>query len=94
MASAFNILAVAIDWRVIVNPSSDEAEGQHIQDPTWLVAVNAVSLAVAITANFVLLGQMTQRIPFKIAAPTVIIGWFISESRFRAGPFCFEALLI
>lgn len=53
MASAFNICAVAIDWRLIVNASSTESEGPHITDPRWLVAVNAVSLAIAIIANLV-----------------------------------------
>lgn len=58
MASAFNICAVAIDWRIIVSETSDESEGTHITDPTWLVGVNAVSLAIAIIANVALLAQM------------------------------------
>ncbi|KAK4549420.1 hypothetical protein LTR36_006417 [Oleoguttula mirabilis] len=76
MASAFNICAVAIDWRLIVDASSDESEGQHIADPTWLVAVNAVSLAIAIIANFALLLNMTGRIRFNTGAPIVIMGWY------------------
>ena len=39
MASMFNICAVAIPWRVVVDPSSTESGGQHIADPEWLVAV-------------------------------------------------------
>lgn len=78
MASAFNICAVAIDWRLYVSPSSTESEGPHITDPRWLVAVNAISLAIAIIANLALLAHMTNRIRFHIAAPIVLVGWYIS----------------
>lgn len=76
MASAFNVCAVAIDWRLVIDSDSSEAEGQHIADPTWLVAVNAVSLAIAIIANLALLLHMTGRIRFNIGAPIVIVGWY------------------
>jgi potassium channel subfamily K, other eukaryote len=78
MASTFNICAVAIDWRLIVDPSNSEAEGSHIPDPTWLIAVNAVSLAIAILANLALMGHMTNRVKFDFAAPAVIGGWLVS----------------
>lgn len=78
MASAFNICALAIDWRVIVDPTSQESEGTKIRDPRWLVATNAVSLGLAIIANGALLAQMTERLRFDIAQPIVIAGWFIS----------------
>ena len=78
MASAFNICAVAIDWRLIISPDSKESEGQHIQDPRWLVAVNGLSLAIAIIANLALLAHMTGRLRFNLAAPVVIFGWYIS----------------
>ena len=38
MASMFNICAIAISWRLIVDPSSRESQGHHIPDPEWLVA--------------------------------------------------------
>ena len=79
MASAFNIMAIAIDWRTTVSPSSTESEGTHIADPTWLLAINGVSLAIAIIANISLLGQMTDRIRYNISAPITIIGWYISS---------------
>lgn len=78
MASAFNICAIAIDWRTHVNPNSTESEGAHIRDPRWLVAVNVTSLVIAIIANLFLLAQMTKRIRFSIAAPVTIVGWYIS----------------
>lgn len=78
MANAFNICAVAIEWRTYVSPTSTESEGTKIQDPKWLVAVNALSLAIALLSNISLLGHMTGRIRFAIAAPCTIIGWYIS----------------
>lgn len=62
----------------MVDPSSTESQGKYIPDPTWLVAANAVSLGIGIVANFFLLGHMTNRLPFKISAPAVIFGWYIS----------------
>ncbi|KAF2772410.1 voltage-gated potassium channel [Teratosphaeria nubilosa] len=78
MASAFNIMAIAIDWRLIVDPSNSESEGTKISDPKWLIAVNAVSLAIAIITNAILLAHMTNRLPFNVAMPLNIAGWFLS----------------
>lgn len=78
MASAFNICAVAVDWRIYVDATSTESEGAHIPDPKWLVGINAVSLAIALISNISLLSHMTGRMRFSIAAPITIIGWYIS----------------
>jgi potassium channel subfamily K len=77
MASMFNICAIAIPWR-IVNPASKEANGEHVPDPEWLVAVNIVSLVIAVLANLSLLGQMTNKLRYNISGPITIIGFFIS----------------
>lgn len=79
MASAFNICALAIPWRTTVSPASKESEGTHIPDPAWSLAINGVSLAIAIVANLALLGQMTHRISHRHAAPFTIGGWYISS---------------
>ncbi|RMY62930.1 hypothetical protein D0863_10791 [Hortaea werneckii] len=78
MASMFNICAIAIPWRLIVDPDSPQSQGEHINDPRWLVAVNIVSLVIAILANVALLGQMTNRLRFNVASPVTIVGWYIS----------------
>lgn len=78
MASAFNICAIAIDWRTMVDPNSTEAEGTKITDPRWLVAVNAVSLVIAVIANLFLLAQMAGRIRFSLGSPVTILGFYIS----------------
>ena len=75
----FNICAIAIPWRVVVSPGkNDEATGHHIPDPHWLVAVNIVSLAIAVLANLSLLGQMTNRLRYNISGPITIVGFYIS----------------
>ncbi|KAI7011185.1 voltage-gated potassium channel, partial [Hortaea werneckii] len=78
MASMFNICAIAIPWRLIVDPDSPQSQGEHINDPRWLVAVNIVSLFIAILANVALLGQMTNGLRFNVASPVTIVGWYIS----------------
>lgn len=81
MASMFNICAIAISWRVTVQipeGSDHEANGHHIPDPHWLVAVNIVSLVIAIVANISLLGQMTNRLRYNISGPITIVGFYIS----------------
>lgn len=43
-----------------------------------LLAINGVSLAFALVANLALLFNMARRIPFPIAQPITIIGWYVS----------------
>ena len=81
IASAFNICALASHWRVSI-PSglaNDTSNAIDIIDPRWLLAVNGVSLALAIIANLALLLNMARRVPFKIAQPVTIFGWYISS---------------
>jgi len=35
VATSFNICALALDWRVIVDPASTESEGMSVPDPAW-----------------------------------------------------------
>lgn len=74
----FNVCAIAVPWRIIVNLESKEASGHSIPDPRWLVAVNIVSLIIAIIANLSLLGQMTNRLRYNISGPITIVGFFVS----------------
>lgn len=78
MASMFNVCAITTSWRIVVNPKSGEAGGRHIPDPGWLIAVNVVSLVIAIVANLSLLGQMTSRLRYNISGPITIVGFFVS----------------
>lgn len=66
-------------WRVVVAAGAKEQEGRSVPDPTWLIAVNATSLAVAISVNLAMLFQMVEKVPYVVAAPVVIVGWYISS---------------
>ena len=81
MASGFNICALVYQWRVYIPPEGTEEHGQRIKDPSWLVAVNAISLACALAANCSLLLNMARRLKFSIAQPITIAG-FLAASIF------------
>ena len=44
-----------------------------------LIAVNAISLAIAIIANLALLANNFGRLPFSVAQPATIVGWYITS---------------
>ena len=44
-----------------------------------LVAVKAISLAIAIIANLALLANKFSRLPFFVAQPVTIVGWYITS---------------
>ena len=80
IASAFSVCALVVNWRVVIPPGGNEGErGTNVKDPKWLVAVNAVSLVLALAANVALLLNMARRLSFKIAQSITIIGWYISS---------------
>ncbi|RYO98003.1 hypothetical protein DL763_002508 [Monosporascus cannonballus] len=78
VASAFSICALVEKWRQMIPPGSDITKAEFIQDPAWLLAVNAVQLVIAVIANVFLLLNMTKRVRFSIAQPITIVGWYIS----------------
>ncbi|MCJ1402982.1 Potassium channel [Xylographa trunciseda] len=79
LATAFNICALVMDWRVVVDPSSTEATGIDIRDPDWLDAVNAISLFTSVAANLMLLAHMTGRISFPVAQPATIVLYYLTS---------------
>ncbi|EXJ57667.1 uncharacterized protein A1O5_12457 [Cladophialophora psammophila CBS 110553] len=79
MANAFSICALVENWRVEIPPGGTEEHGIDIKDPDWLIAVNAVSLAFALIANVSLLLNMARRVPFQIAQPITILGFWIAS---------------
>jgi potassium channel subfamily K, other eukaryote len=48
-------------------------------DACRLLAVNAVSLVFALVSNASLLLNMARRLPFRIAQPITIVGWFVAS---------------
>jgi len=64
----------------VIPPGGNEGErGTNVKDPHWLVAVNAVSLILALAANMALLLNMARRLSFKVAQSITIIGWYIAS---------------
>lgn len=66
-------------WRVYIPLGKDEGHGSKVEDPTWLVAINSISLLLALVANMALLLNMTRRLSFTIAQPITIAGWLLSS---------------
>ncbi|KAI5272850.1 voltage-gated potassium channel [Aureobasidium subglaciale] len=79
MASAFSICALSSSWRVYIPPGGTVNNGTTIDDPKWLLAINAVSLALALIANGSLLLNMAHRLRFSIAQPITIVGFTVSS---------------
>ncbi|KAI0394229.1 voltage-gated potassium channel [Xylariaceae sp. FL0594] len=79
VASAFSICALVNHWRQHVPPGADLTTAEFVDDPAWLLAVNAVQLVIAVVANAALLLNMTRRLPFSIAQPITIVGWYVSS---------------
>ena len=59
--------------------SSGSSRSTYIDGYLRLYAVNAVSLFTAFIANLFLLGHMSSRIPFHIAQPMTISGFFVAS---------------
>lgn len=79
MASTFSLCAVVENWRVEIPPGGTEGHGIDLEDPTVLIAVNAVSLVLALIANVSLLLNMTKRLRFQIAQSITILGFWIAS---------------
>ncbi|KAI1419648.1 hypothetical protein F5Y12DRAFT_776724 [Xylaria sp. FL1777] len=79
VASAFSICALVKPWRQRMPPGSDITKAVFIDDPPWLLAINAIQLVIAVAANCFLLLNMTKRVRFSIAQPITIVGWYISS---------------
>ena len=79
MANAFSICALVENWRVSIPPGGVSEHGIDVADPKWLIAVNGVSLACALIANLSLLLNMARRLPFAIAQPITIIGFWVAS---------------
>ncbi|KAJ2897566.1 Outward-rectifier potassium channel TOK1 [Zalerion maritima] len=78
VASAFSICALVRPWRQYLPPGTEITAAPFMDDPVWLLVVNAIQLAMAIVSNIFLLLNMTRRVRFSIAQPVTIVGWYIS----------------
>ncbi|EAA28444.2 potassium channel [Neurospora crassa] len=79
VASAFSICALVRPWRQNYTKGADIKTATFIKDPAWLIAINAVQLAIALSSNLALLLNMTRRLRFSVAQPVTIVGWYLSS---------------
>jgi potassium channel subfamily K len=64
---------------VIPRGKSAESVRCIAADKVRVIAVNAVSLGFALVVNFCLLMTMARRLPFSVAQPIVIVGWYLAS---------------
>ncbi|PGH03671.1 hypothetical protein GX51_03935 [Blastomyces parvus] len=80
-ANAFSICSLVERWRVKIPLGGSLEDAVPVPDPKWLaVVVNSIALGFALVSNFSLLLNMARRLPFPIAQPITIGGWYISSS--------------
>ncbi|KAF5360721.1 hypothetical protein D9756_004472 [Leucocoprinus leucothites] len=72
IANLFSICGLVQTWRII------KQDGARVRDPAWVLALNIVSLVLALLANLLLLFNFAKRIPYRIAQPFTIIFWYSS----------------
>ncbi|KAI5364610.1 Putative Two pore domain potassium channel [Septoria linicola] len=78
IANGFSICALVYSWREYLPDGVQEASGQRLKDPSWLLALNAISLVCALTGNAALLLNMAKRLKFSIAQPITITGFLLA----------------
>ncbi|KAF9009137.1 voltage-gated potassium channel [Hymenopellis radicata] len=94
LANLLSVCALVQDWRVYIPPGATETEGEvEIPDPSWLLALNGLSLASAVIANAFLLLNFAKRVPYRIAAPLTVILWYLSAILLLV-PICLTPILI
>ncbi|RPB05500.1 hypothetical protein L873DRAFT_1663127 [Choiromyces venosus 120613-1] len=74
-----SVCALVQSWRVRIPPGGKETEAWGVDDPPWLIAINAVSLVFALVANVCLLLTFAHRIRYQLSQPIVILFWYISS---------------
>ncbi|KAH9206221.1 hypothetical protein DL95DRAFT_488189 [Leptodontidium sp. 2 PMI_412] len=79
IASAFSVCALTVPWRFNTQGKEATENGNYIDDPKWLIGINATQLAVALISNVFLLLSMAGRVRFSVAKYIVIVGWYISS---------------
>ena len=80
LATAFNLCASTGPWKVVFSSLPTASTGSTTSNPRWLTAAHLTTMPIATFANVILLVHMAGKMRFKVAIPTVIIGWWISGS--------------
>ncbi|KAF8073335.1 hypothetical protein FPV67DRAFT_740612 [Lyophyllum atratum] len=78
LANLFSVCGLVQTWRVAIPDGETEIAGTSVKDPPWLLALNSISLALALIANGLLLLNFAHRIRYSIAQPFTIALWYIA----------------
>ncbi|KAF8630822.1 hypothetical protein AX17_005181 [Amanita inopinata Kibby_2008] len=76
LANLFSVCAILDTW--LVFQAGTGTKPRRIDDPSWLIALNSISLAFALAANVLLLLNYAHRIRYTLAQPFTIIFWYIA----------------
>ncbi|RGP60269.1 outward-rectifier potassium channel tok1 [Fusarium sporotrichioides] len=76
VASAFSICSITEPWRQQLNSGVNIENALSIEDPPWLMIIEAIQLLVGLFSNLILLLGMAKRIRFIVALPITIAGWY------------------
>ncbi|RMD44384.1 hypothetical protein DV735_g681, partial [Chaetothyriales sp. CBS 134920] len=79
MACTFSICALVENWREYVPAGSSADNAIRINDPAWVLILNSLSLVISLAANLSLFLNMARRLPFNIAQPITILGFWIAS---------------
>lgn len=66
-------------WNLSSHSGHNNADESHYALGARLLAINAISLALALTSNLCLLLNMARRLSFSVAQPITIVGWYIAS---------------
>ncbi|MCJ1444098.1 MAG: Potassium channel [Stictis urceolatum] len=85
LANVLSIAALVVSWRVKYRSLESqqahlEVDVDRIEDPTWCLALNGVSLACGFVGNAFLLANFTRRIRYIIALPCTIFFWYLATT--------------
>jgi potassium channel subfamily K len=79
IASGFNVCALVAPWRTIIVSNGPSSQRVHVNDPGWLIAINAVSLCAAMFGNAALLLNIAKRLSFAVAQAMTISGFMLGS---------------
>ncbi|KAF3276114.1 Potassium channel [Orbilia oligospora] len=95
IANVTSICALVVPWRVNIPPNSFSPldDSYKISDPTWSLALNAVSLACGFAANIILLLNLSRRIRSAHLQPITITLWYLASFLLIALLACYRQYL-
>ncbi|KAI4151976.1 MAG: hypothetical protein LQ340_003162 [Diploschistes diacapsis] len=90
MANVLSIAALVVYWRENYSEAAPGVAEDAVpyQDPSWCIALNALSLACGFLGNFFLLFNFTRAVRYIVALPMTIVLWFIASGTLMAITIC------